>query len=154
MSKRTAPFILSAPLDAGVVSGNSGCDSDALMTTSKADLSEETTGKISFCQENEVHGDWTRRGESGSMTSAKTVTRSRAWPAWARPLFGISPDFSVAQLPRSINPLHDLFLHCAEGPYVADAVPGVGLARRTPDRFVAFEETRHEEFLRQRGQFD
>src|SRR5438552_18987454 len=42
----------------------------------------------------------------------------------------------------------------AEGPYAADAVPGVLLIRRLALAFIAFQEARHEELLRQRRQHD
>src|SRR2546426_12761992 len=53
-----------------------------------------------------------------------------------------------------IHPLHNLLLQRAKRTYLGDAVPRVGRARLTADRFVPLEETRHEEFLRQGGQLD
>src|SRR6266545_2100880 len=64
-------------------------------------------------------------------------------------------DFSMAparRWSRSINALHNMLLHGAEGADFGDAVPGVRRARFATDGFVALEEARHEKLLCQRGQ--
>src|SRR4051794_34944142 len=91
--------------------------------------------------------------------------RLKPWAIAYRPWTGLELRFGKAihaiqegaidsRMVGLIHTLHDLVLHGAEGADLGHAIPFIGRAGLAAQSFVAFEEARHEELLRQRGEFD